>query len=178
MYQKYKTKIHLPYSSQPKFFIPSIIIQLFKSKPSLKNYNYEIYVDFCAKFYNYQSFKKKILFKPLKYLEKKQLSYFLNLNCGKKKYPECDIKCCLIKNIAKNFYFHYYEKNQKKLNLLDVLNLYFIRSSFYLFNYNLNKDWVFFKYRFKIYFTFNLNYSERFFLGFSKIIERIYYYNK
>jgi hypothetical protein len=178
MYQKYKTKIHLPYSSQPKFFIPSIIIQLFKSKPSLKNYSYEIYIDLCSKSYNHQPFKKKNLFKPLNYLEKKQLTYFLNPNCGKKKYPECEIKCCLIKNIAKNFYFHHYEKNQKKSNVLDVVNLYFIRSSSNLFNCNLNKDWVFFKYRFKIYFTLNLKYSERFILEFSKIIEHIYYYNK
>ena len=178
MYQKYKTKIHLPYSSQPKFFIPSIIIQLFKSKPSLKNYNYENYTDLRTKSYNYQSFKKKNLFKPTNYLKKKQLSYFLNPNCGKKKYPECEIKCCLITNITKNFYFHHYEKIQKKPNLLDVLILYFIRSSSNLFNYNLNKDWVFFKYRFKICFIFYLKYSEHFILEFSKIIEHIYYYNK
>ena len=38
MYQKYKSKIHLPYTSQPKFYIPSFVIQFFKSKPvKLKN---------------------------------------------------------------------------------------------------------------------------------------------
>jgi hypothetical protein len=178
MYQKYKTKIHLPYSSQPKFFIPSIIIQLFKSKPSLKNYNCENYMDFCIKFYNYQSFKKKNRFKQLKYLKKKQLSYSINSISEKKKYSEYEIKCCLIKNTTKTFYFYHFEKKRKQPPILNALNLYFILNFFNLFSCNLNKDWIFFKYRFKIYFIFYLKYSENFILEFSKIIEYINYYNK
>jgi hypothetical protein len=72
MYQIYKSKIHLPYTSQPKFKVPFFIIQFFKSKAEFSKNIYSIDI-FCILKYKWKGLKIKNFLKKKKKFKKEFL---------------------------------------------------------------------------------------------------------
>nr|UXY87738.1 hypothetical protein CcurKRNrm2_p047 [Cryptomonas curvata] len=175
IYPTYKPKIHLPYTSQPKFHIPFFIIQFFKSRPELLKNIYQTNRSFLK--YHWGQFKIRNFFKKKTTLKKNYSNYFFKLNFKKKKYQEIEIKCILAKYLRKNLYY-YYNKNKKKINVSNLLSLYIYKNSSSLINFSFKKSWIFFKFSFRFFFKPLEKFSNIFIYNFAKKVEIINNYNK
>ena len=177
MYQKYKSKIHLPYTSQPKFYIPSFVIQFFKSKPvKLKNN----YLSECFFFFRYifnLCNVKKTLKEQINY-KKKYLSYIFNKDYKIKYFLETEIKSGFSLYIKKNFFFYYFSSNKRKKYIIKLLNFIFFKFSLNLLTNKFNKNWIFLKFKFRFFFIPFQQCSNNFIFHFARIFEHINNHNK
>jgi hypothetical protein len=171
MYSKYRVKKQIPYSNQPKFYIPSNVLQFFKPRTLIEQTKYNFLIYRYNKYFN-QVIKLNKLYKRRRINAIKFSCNFFKIDESNKIFIESGTDCNFLNLFKKITIFSFLEK-YSFLILFNILP-FFLNRIFYKLSYSAKyKFWMYFKSVPKIKFIFDLHYSDYLFIKISEITDYV-----